>query len=137
MRKYYFLDTNHLSHALGKVSTLRDRIRQGRRQGFRFGTCWPALFELEVGMSQTREPEVCRRNLKVLLKEVSIWAPDWKLMRGFGEVHHLLKQRGRILSHTDKVLAAMARIEKATLLTTDRDFEAIPEIKTENWIANS
>jgi predicted nucleic acid-binding protein len=58
----YLLDTNHLSDAIGKVSALRDRIRQMRRQGFKFGTCWPALFELEMGMAQTKDPAACRRN---------------------------------------------------------------------------
>jgi predicted nucleic acid-binding protein len=85
--KRYLLDTNHLSDAIGKVSPLRDRIRQMRRQGFKFGTCWPAIFELEMGMAQTRDPAACRRNLRILLKEVRIRPLDWDLMQVFGKVH--------------------------------------------------
>jgi predicted nucleic acid-binding protein len=90
--KRYLLDTNHLSNAIGKVSRLRDRIRQMRRQGLKFGTCWPALFELEMGMAQTRDPAACRRNLRILLKEVRIRPLDWDLMQAFGKVHLRLKE---------------------------------------------
>lgn len=31
------------------------------------------------------------------------------------------------------MLAALARQMKLTLLTTDRDFEALPKVRTENW----
>jgi predicted nucleic acid-binding protein len=32
------------------------------------------------------------------------------------------------------MLAAMARQMKLVLLTTDRDFEALPDVRTENWV---
>jgi predicted nucleic acid-binding protein len=32
------------------------------------------------------------------------------------------------------MLAAMARHADATLLTTDQDFQALPDIQTENWL---
>jgi predicted nucleic acid-binding protein len=72
MMRKFLLDTNHLSDAIGKVSALRERIRQMRRQGFKFGTCWPALFELEMGIVQTKDPEACRRNLRIFMKEVRL-----------------------------------------------------------------
>jgi predicted nucleic acid-binding protein len=31
------------------------------------------------------------------------------------------------------MLAALARQHKLTVLTTDRDFEALPDLRTENW----
>ena len=133
MRKY-LLDTNHLSDAIGKVSAVRDRIHQMRRQGFKFGTCWPALFELEMGMVQTKDPEACRRNLRILMKEVRLRPLDWDLMRAFGQIHLRLKREGRALSFVDKVLAALAQHENATVLTTDGDFQALPEIRVENWL---
>ncbi len=57
------------------------------------------------------------------------------LARAFGELYLTLQSRGRALSHVDIVLAAMARQMNLTVLTTDRDFEALPEIPTENWLA--
>jgi predicted nucleic acid-binding protein len=132
--KRYLLDTNHLGDAITKTSVLRDRICQMRRQGSRFGTCWPALFELEMGVVQTKDPMMCRRNVRILLREVRIRPLDWDLLNTFGHVHLLLKKRGRILSLVDKILGALAMVENATLLTADLDFQALPEIRTENWL---
>ncbi len=33
------------------------------------------------------------------------------------------------------MLAALARLMDLTLLTTDLDFEALPDLSSENWIA--
>lgn len=130
----YLLDTNHLADAIGKISPLRDRIRQKRREGAKFICCWPALLELEVGIAQTKDLPGCHRNLKTLLKEVRIRPLDWNLMRAFGEMHLLAKKRGCALSFVDKLLATLAYDENAVILTTDLDFQGLPEIQTENWL---
>jgi tRNA(fMet)-specific endonuclease VapC len=131
----YLLDTNHLSAALGRVWPLRERLHQAYRQGRRFGTCVPALCELEVGIQQTRRPQALRRALDRLLREVRVWPLDLPLARVFGEIYLTLQARGRSLSHVDIVLAALTRQMNLTLLTVDRDFEALPEVPTENWLA--
>ena len=41
---------------------------------------------------------------------------------------------GRAQSQVDMMLAALARQLKWTLLTSDRDFDAMPDIRTENWL---
>lgn len=130
----YLLDTNHLSHALRVVSPLRDRLRQAHRQGFRLVTCWPVLCELQEGIVFTADPTHYRRALKILMREVRIWPVDWNLVEQYGLCAKLARQRGRVLSTTDLILAAFAWKENLVLLTADRDFEAFPEIRTENWI---
>jgi len=131
----YLLDTNHMSHAIRVVSPLRDRLRQARRQGFRLITCWSVLCELEEGIVYTADPEGYRRTLRTLIKDMRVWPMDWGLVEEFGIVAKSAKQRGRALSTTDMILAAFARKEHVVLLTADKDFEAFPEIKVENWIA--
>jgi len=133
----YLLDTNHMSHAIRVVSPLRDRLRQVHRQGFRLATCWPVLCELEEGIVFTAEPAQYRRTLKTVMKELRIWSMDRNLVEHYGKVAKLAKERGRVLSSTDMILAGFAWKEDITLLTTDNDFGAFPEIKTENWIAHS
>jgi predicted nucleic acid-binding protein len=132
----YLLDTNHLSHAIRTVSALRDRLRQAHRQGFRLVVCWPVLCELEEGIVFTADPAQYRRTLKTVMKEVRIWEMDWPLVEHYGAVVRLAKERGRVLSTTDMILAGFAWRENITLLTADKDFAAFPEIKTENWIAD-
>ncbi|MGZ3486442.1 MAG: type II toxin-antitoxin system VapC family toxin [Isosphaeraceae bacterium] len=52
----------------------------------------------------------------------------------YAEIYHDLRARGRVLSQVDMLLAALARSMNATLLTSDRDFEALPELRVENWL---
>jgi predicted nucleic acid-binding protein len=133
----YLLDTNHLSHAIRVVSPLRERLRQAHREGFRLITCWPVLCELQEGIVFTADPGHYGRTLKALLKEMRIWPLDWNLVEQYGSCAKLARQRGRVLSTTDIILAAFAWRESAVLLTADKDFEAWPEIKTENWLADA
>ncbi len=130
----YLLDTNHLSEAIRSVTSLRDRIRAARRTGLRFGTSWSALCELEVGIVQLRDAAAYWRTLAIVLKDVRIWPIDWNIVRRFGQYASELSSTGKILSHVNTVLAAMAAEFDVTLLTTDRDFEVIPRIRTENWV---
>ena len=133
----YLLDTNHLSHAIRRVAPIRDRLRLAHRQGFRLITCWPALCELEEGVVFTADPAKCRRTLRAFMRDVRIRPIDWALVEHYGWVAKECKERGRALSMTDMILAAFALQDGVVLLTADKDFEAFPEIKTENWIANS
>jgi predicted nucleic acid-binding protein len=131
----YLLDTNHLSDAIRRTSALRDRLRDAHRQGHPFATCWPVLCELEAGICRTARAEAYRRTLRALLREVRIWAVDWKSVRLYGDVFKKVRRKGRVLSHVDLVLAALAIQFHVTLLTADKDFAATPEVRTENWLA--
>ncbi len=130
----YLLDCNHLSAALRKVSPLRERIHQGRRVGHRFISCYPVLCELEVGIQQTPKPEENRRRLAQLLRQIRLWPLDADTARFFGAVYIDLRRQGRVLSQVDMMLAALARQHKLTVLTTDRDFEALADLRIENWV---
>jgi tRNA(fMet)-specific endonuclease VapC len=130
----YLLDCNHLSAALRKVSPVRDRIHQECKAGHRFISCYPVLCELEVGIQQTQKPEDYRRRLGQLLRHVRLWPLDADTARHYGAVYIELRRLGRVLSQVDMILAALARQHKLTVLTTDRDFEALPDLRVENWV---
>ncbi|MCP3956634.1 MAG: type II toxin-antitoxin system VapC family toxin [bacterium] len=130
----YLLDSNHLGQAVTRTSTVRERLEEIRKSGERFGTCVPALCEIEAGVRQVSHPEEYRLNLKRLLRHVRVWPLDLETARIYGEIYGTLRAKGRVLSQVDIMLAALARQMRLTLLTTDRDFEALPEIRTENWV---
>jgi predicted nucleic acid-binding protein len=45
-----------------------------------------------------------------------------------------LRRLGRALSQIDMMLAALARQHDLIVPTTDRDFEAITDLRVENWV---
>ena len=70
-----------------------------------------------------------------LLRKVKLVPLELAMTQAYGEVDRELRRIGRALSQVDMLLAAMVRHLKWTLLTADRDFEALPDIRTENWLA--
>jgi predicted nucleic acid-binding protein len=52
----------------------------------------------------------------------------------YAEIYHELRDKGRVLSQVDMLLAAMTRSMSATLLTSDRDFDALSDLDVENWL---
>jgi predicted nucleic acid-binding protein len=50
----------------------------------------------------------------------------------YAEIYHDLRDRGRVLSQVDMLLAALSRSMDATLFTSDRDFDALPNVRVEN-----
>jgi tRNA(fMet)-specific endonuclease VapC len=130
----FLLDTNHLSEALRPVSRVRDRIGQLQIVGVRVGTCVPVLCELQAGLPPGERGEKYRRALQRLLGRVRVWPLDGEAARIYGEIYQDLRARGRILSQVDIMLAALAKQMSPTLASTDRDFEALPELPTENWL---
>jgi tRNA(fMet)-specific endonuclease VapC len=45
-----------------------------------------------------------------------------------------LRRAGRQLATVDALLAAVALRHGLTLLTTDGDFDAVPNLRLENWL---
>jgi predicted nucleic acid-binding protein len=90
---------------------------------------------LQEGIVFTAHPSQYERTLKALMKDVRIWPIDWSLVFEYGSLAKAARERGRVLSTTDLILASFAHKEDIVLLTTDKDFEAFPQIKTENWIS--
>jgi predicted nucleic acid-binding protein len=133
--KRFLLDTNHLSEAVGRVSVVRDRLQHLHRQGIAFGTCGPVLCELQVGVAMRKDAAKTRKRLDGLLQVVRIWPVDLVVADRYGAIYHELRKAGRALSQVDMMLAAIARTHTTTLLTTDQDFQSLPDLRTENWLA--
>ena len=129
----YLLDTNHLGLAVDSQSLVAQRVFESRLRGNRFGTCIPVLCEIEAGIRQLGRPQRYRRNLNHLLRQVRIWPIDLKTARLYGDIFQELRRRGRVLSQVDIMLAALARQMGLTLLSTDRDFEAVRGLRTADW----
>jgi len=129
----YLLDTNHLG-VVTTTTAVRRRLMDLRRSGARIGTCVPVLCELEAGIQQVRNPARSRQQLDRMLHQISVWPIDRTTAQIYGELYTDLRRRGRVLSQVDIMLASLARQMDLTLVTTDLDFEALPDLKRENWV---
>ena len=102
----------------------------------RIGVCVPALCELQVGAQRVQRSAEYQKALNRLLAQLRVWPLNAETATLYGEIYHLLRERGRVLSRVDIMQAALARQMGFTLLTSDRDFEALPEIARENWLGS-
>lgn len=131
--KAYLLDTNHLGLAVDSESIVAQRMLEVRQAGARLGTCLPVLCEIQAGIQHVDRKLRYRRNLNKLLKQLRLWPIDLETTRIYGDIFNEVRQRGRVLSQIDMIIAAIARQRKLRVVTTDRDFEALPDIRTEDW----
>jgi tRNA(fMet)-specific endonuclease VapC len=129
----YLLDTNHIGRAVDRASIVGQRILEARLAGVPLGTCLPVLCEIEAGMRQVQHQVKYRRDLNHLLLQLRLWPVDLKTARIYGDLYIELRRLGRAFSQVDIMVAALARQRKLTILTTDRDFEALPDIRTADW----
>lgn len=129
----YLLDTNHVGRALDS-GIVRDRMRQLLLAGNRLGTCVPVLCEVQVGINQTARQKRNTLALAQLVSELLIWPVDLELVSYYAAARAELKSQGRIMSQIDLMIVSIARQQNAVVVTTDRDFEAFPDVKKENWI---
>jgi tRNA(fMet)-specific endonuclease VapC len=68
-----------------------------------------------------------------LLRHARLWPLDQDTTRLYGTVFNELRRQGRALSQVDIMLAALARQHKLVILSSDADFDVLPDIKRENW----
>jgi predicted nucleic acid-binding protein len=134
MKNAYLLDTNHVSAAINPVSRLRERLNEAHRRGIRLATSVPVLCELEAGIQNSPHEQSYRRHLTHVLRRVRLWPIEAETARIYGALFGQLRRAGRIWSQVDMMLAAMVLHRDVILLTSDRDFEALPQVRTENWL---
>lgn len=133
MRSGYLLDTNHLGLAVRLDSPVRRQVIDRRMKGAKIGTIVPALCELQVGARSVSNPDEYQFQLKRLMEQIRVWPLDIEASHAYGDLYRELKAKGRVLSQVDMMIAAFARQNRLVVVTTDRDFDAIPDVPTENW----
>lgn len=130
----YLLDTNHLSPLVTLSHPLRRRVLTQQESGDTFATCVPvvteALFGLRLLPRVTQNLQEWER-LKVTFR---CHLPDLQDAEQAAELQAMLRQRGWQLETVDALIAAVAIRHDLILLTKDRDFRAVPQLQTENWL---
>lgn len=130
----YLLDANHISPLVTIGHQLRERIAQSRRAGNTFSIASPALTEMLFGISLLPRAIHNRDEWHNLQPTFRYYDIDRIDAEQAAELQILLRRRGWQLETVDALIATVALRNNLVLLTTDRDFRAVPHLQQENWM---
>lgn len=131
----YLLDTNHLSPLVTLEHPLRARVLQQLNQGDAFAVAILSITELLFGIGTLPRAAQNRLEWNRLRPNFDVYAPDEMDAQEAADLQISLRRRGRQLETVDALVAVVALRYDLILLTTDRDFEALPDLPQENWLA--
>jgi len=130
----YILDTNAAAKLINRIEPIYELVRSHRLAGYRVGICTPVLAELWAGVRLSANPDrealLMRRMLPALRP---CWPFDEPAAEEYGRVFAYLRRAGRPMQRTDMQIAAIARMMRATVVTSDSDFQAVRGLTCENW----
>ena len=130
----YLLDTNHLSPLVTLTHPLRRQLAQSQQAGHMFALAVPALTELLFGLSLLPRAKQNLVEWSRLQGGLTVYDLDRSDAERAANLQVSLRRRGRQLETVDALIAAVALSYDLTLLTTDNDFRAVPQLKQENWL---
>ncbi len=129
----YLLDTNHISPLVTERHPTRHKILSNLDVQHRFYIAVPALHEFKFGISLLPRAQ---QNLKIWASfepYFSYITIDKLIAEQSAQLRVELRKKGWQLDAVDAMIAVVALQNDLTLLTTDKDFRAIPELRQENW----
>lgn len=129
------LDTNICIYVIkGADEVLRQRL-----QSHRDDVCISAISfaELEYGVAKSSRKEANRRMLDAFLEDLPVLPFGNEPAREFGDIKVGLFAVGTPIGPLDLLIAAHARALGLTLVTNNRrEFDRVPGLSVENWLAN-
>jgi len=132
----YLLDTNHASPLVTLGHPLREYILHRLDAGDRFAICVPVLAETLFGIGILPRAAQNLVEWKRLQPCLPCYIPDELDAEFAAKLQVALRSNGWQLATVDALIAAVALRYDLILLTTDRDFRAIPALQREDWLAH-
>ncbi len=131
----YLLDTNHLSPLVTPKHPLHHQVLQALQNGNDFGISLPCVTETLYGIGILPRAEKNLTEWIQLIPNFRIYMPDMSDAEKAAKLQISLRKNGWQLETVDALIAITAVRYQLTLLTTDKDFSAVPNLITENWLA--
>jgi len=128
----YLLDTNTVSYIIkGNIPRVRERLVKTPMAQVAISV----ITEAELRFGVVRRPEATR--LKVVVEEfllrVAVLPWDSEAARHYADVRATLERAGTSMGNLDLMIAAHSLAAHAVLVTNDRVFSRIKQLKIENW----
>lgn len=136
MSLQYLLDTNILSDLIrNPQGTVADRIAASGEAT----VCTSIIVaaELRFGAQKSGSANLAER-VNLILSAIHIEPIEPQVDRHYAEIRHHLARQGTPIGPNDLLIAAHARSLDLTVVTANvREFNRVPGLKTESWLANS
>jgi predicted nucleic acid-binding protein len=129
----YLLDTNHASTLVTLHHALRHKVLQAINQGEVFYLTVPVITEAYFGMSVLPRVVANQAEWQSLRTTLPCLPLDETDAMSAAVLQLEMRQRGYQLDTVDALIAAIALRHDLILLTSDKDFSAIPNLRLENW----
>lgn len=129
----YLIDTNHVSKILTGDEEFTRKLKKVKGSGNIFGISTTVLGELYFAAYASRNKEENLTHLESFLESVVLWNYDRLAAKQFGKIQAKQKEKGKPIPPIDVQIAAVAIQNDLTVLTNDRHFSFIGELRTENW----
>lgn len=129
----YLLDSNHISPLVTIEHPLRAKILSTAANGNVFAIAAPALSEFLFGigtLTRAKQNLIEWERLKADFRYFNI---NWTDAEQAAKLRLALRAKGWQLSLVDALIAVIALRNDLILLTTDKDFRAVPNLKQDNW----
>lgn len=129
----YLIDTNICIYLLKK----RDEALRRKFNSFsteEFSVSVITVAELEFGISNSEQQERNRITVTQFLSQFTLLTFNEEDARAYGYIESKLRQAGTPIGAFDTLIAAQAITRNLILLTNDKHFFRISDLRTENWI---
>lgn len=128
----FVLDTNTLIYFFKDMGAVAERLLAVLPSDV--VVCAPVLFELEVGLAKSAEPEKRRGQLKVLLDAVQFREFGDNEARASARIRASLEALGQPIGPMDNLIAGCALAHGDILVTRNlKEFGRIEGLLLENW----
>ena len=128
----YLLDTNTVSYILkGNIPRVRERLAKLAMAQVAISV----ITEAELRFGVVRRPEATRLRIAVeeFLLRVDVLPWDSEAARQYANVRAALERAGASMGNLDLMIAAHALAAQAILVTNDRAFSRIKQLKIQDW----
>ncbi len=128
----YLLDTNMASYAIkGNVPRVRERLLEVPMA--EVGVSVVTEAELRFGVSRRSEAVRLKIAVDEFLLRVEVPPWDSEAARHYAQVRAALERAGNPMGNLDMMIAAQALAVQAVLVTHDRVFRRVKQLKVEDW----
>ena len=127
----YMLDTNTVSHLIRKHPAVAQRVVVAPMASL----CISAITEGELLFGLAKRPDAKRLHLAVreLLRRVDVLPWNSSAAEHYGRVRADMAKDGKVLAPLDLLIATHALAVGAVLVTNDKAFGQVAELRIEDW----